>query len=188
LIALKQKGASEQILDALVWAEPFGADLKEQLQQERAAPGLPWSSGVYYRDPTGWISVPSSVVWPPFYSFSAGFSRTREFEAPIGGRHADLQVASTKVGFYLRSPSSLDWRIVHLRTGSDRRWLQVVSTGHPAVTVIEADTTHQVHITRVATDIYTVKPVAQLPPGEYALCAVVPGAANVYSCHGFGVH
>src|SRR5215472_12803822 len=49
LIALKQKGASEQVLNAVMWAEPYGAPLKQQLEEDRAAPGLPNANGVYYR-------------------------------------------------------------------------------------------------------------------------------------------
>src|SRR5262249_16596599 len=54
LIALKQRGASEQIMNAVMWAEPFGAGLKRRQEEDRAVPGLPGSSGAYYRTPSGW--------------------------------------------------------------------------------------------------------------------------------------
>jgi hypothetical protein len=185
LAALKQRGASEQVLNAVMWAEPFGAALKWQQEEDRAAPRLSNSSGVYYRASSGWVVLPPSPVWPPFYSFSIG---SRVFEVPLGGSHADLQIARQKVGFYLRKPSSLNWRIVRLTSRGDQRLLWIVSTGHLAsVDAFEAGRTHQVHITRVASDIFTVLPVWPLQPGEYALCTAVPGAANVYACHGFGI-
>jgi hypothetical protein len=193
LTALKQKGASEQVLNAVMWAEPFGAALKWQQEalkwqqeEDRAAPGLPSSSGVYYRASSGWAVLPSSVVWPPFYSFSIG-GRLRE--VPLGGSHADLQIAGQKVGFYLRNPSSLNWRIVRLSSRGDQRLLRFVSTRHlNRVDVFEEGRAHPVQITRVASDIFTVVPVAPLEPGEYALCSTVPGADNLYACHGFGIH
>jgi hypothetical protein len=185
LAALKQRGASEQVLNAVVWAEPFGAALKWQTEENRAAPGLPNSSGVYYRGSSGWVLLPSAPVWPPFYSYSLG---SRVFEVPLGGSHADLQIAGQKVGFYLQKPSSLNWRIVRLTSRGDERLLRFVSRGHLiSVDAFEADRTYQVQITRVASDIFTVLPVAPLQHGEYALCTTVPGAANVYACHGFGI-
>ena len=192
LAALKQGGASEQVLNAVMWAEPFGAALKWQQEalkwqqeEDRAAPGLPNPSGVYYRASSGWVVLPSSPVWPPFYSFSLG---SRGYDVPLGGSHADLQIGGQKVGFYLRKPSSLNWRIVRLKSRGDQRLLRIVSTGHfDSVDAFEAGRTHQVHITRVASDIFTVLPISPLQPGEYALCTTVPGAANVYACHGFGI-
>jgi hypothetical protein len=185
LAALKQRGASDQVLNAVVWAEPFGAALKWQQEEYRAAPGLPNSSGVYYRAPSGWVVLPSSPIWPPFYSFSIG---SRAFEVPLGGSHAGLQIVGQKVGFYLRKPSSLNWRIVRLTSRGDERLLRMVSTGHlTSVDTFEAGRTHQVQITRVASDIFTVLPVGPLQPGEYALCTTVVGADNVYVCHGFGI-
>src|SRR5215475_11447121 len=41
LINLKQKGASEQVLDAVVYAEPFGAALKQKQAENSAVGGLP---------------------------------------------------------------------------------------------------------------------------------------------------
>jgi hypothetical protein len=191
LIALKQKGASEQVLNAVMWAEPFGAPLKQQLEEDRAAPGLPNTSGVYYRSPSGWVPLPSVPIWPPFYSFSSfAFLRSREYEVPLGGSHANLQIDVQHVGFYLRSPSSLNWRIVRLTSRGDERLLRIVSTGHPATReIFEADRTRPVQISRVASDIFTLVPVDKTPlkPGEYALCTTVPGVSNVYACHEFGI-
>ena len=198
LIALKQKGASEQVLNAVMWAEPFGADLKRQQEdlkrqqeEDRAAPGLPNLSGVYYRAPSGWVALPSSLVWPPFYSSSNfSFLRSREYEVPLSGSHADLQIAGRQVGFYLRNPSSFNWQIVRLTSRGDKRLLRIVSTGRPDTTyAFEAGATHQVQITRLASDIFTIVPVAPLQPGEYVLCTPVSGAvnSNLYTCHGFGI-
>jgi hypothetical protein len=190
LIDLKQRGASEYVLNAVMWAEPFGAALKRQQQEDRAAPGLPYASGVYYRAPSGWAVIPPSIVWPPFYSFSGiAFLRAREFDVPLSGSHAPLQVAGGKVGFYLRKPSTLNWRIVQLTSHGDRRQLPIISTGHPATREeFDPARTHQVQIARVAGDIFTLVPAAQLQHGEYALCAPVPGGFNVSTCYGFGVH
>lgn len=185
LTALKQRGASEQVLNAVMWAQPFGAPLKWQQDEDRAAPGLPTSSGVYYRAASGWVALSSSPVWPPFYSYSLG---SRSFDVPLGGSHADLQIAG-KVGFYLRSPSSLHWRIVRLKSRGEERWLRMASAGRfDSVDVFDAGRTHEVQIARIASDIFTVVPVAPLQPGEYALCSTMAGASNAFVCHAFGIH
>src|SRR5262249_16244854 len=59
LIALKRRGASERILNTVMWAEPFGAGLKRRQEEDRAVPSLPGSSGAYYRAPSGWVTLRS---------------------------------------------------------------------------------------------------------------------------------
>src|SRR5215831_5838250 len=84
LIALKQKGASEAVLDAVVWAEPFGARTKQQQELDRAAPGLPSTAGVYFREPSGWVRLRSFLVWPPLYSRGdVSFRRSHEVNVPV---------------------------------------------------------------------------------------------------------
>jgi hypothetical protein len=189
LIDLKQRGASEQVLNAVMWAEPFGAALKRQQEEDRAAAGLPRASGVYYQAPSGWVVMPSSLVWPPYYSFSGlAFMRARDYNVPLGGSHADLQIAGRQPVFILRAPTSLTWRIVRLTSRDDERLLRIASTGHPATTAaFDPARTRQVQVTRLANEIFSVRPAAPLEPGEYVLCAPVPGAANVSACYGFGI-
>jgi len=68
LIALKQKNAAERVLNAVVWAEPFGALRKRQQDEDRAVPGLPSSAGVYYKGPSEWVRLRSFLLWQPLYS------------------------------------------------------------------------------------------------------------------------
>ena len=68
LIALKQKRATERVLNAVVWAEPFGALRKRQQDEDRAVPGLPSSAGVYYKGPSEWVRLRSFLLWQPLYS------------------------------------------------------------------------------------------------------------------------
>ena len=57
VIALKQKGASEAVLDAVVWAGPFDTRTKQQQELDCAAPGLPNSAGIYYGGPSAWVRL-----------------------------------------------------------------------------------------------------------------------------------
>jgi hypothetical protein len=189
LIALRQRGASEPVLNAVMWAEPFGAARKQQEEQDRVAPGLPFSTGAYYKAPSGWVVLPSSLLWTPFYSLSGlSFLRNREYYVPLGGRHADLQIAGRQPVFYLRKPTSSNWQMIRAASRGDQRFLRVVSTGDPfARNRFESSKTHPIQIARVAADVFTVRPVAPLEPGEYVLCATVAGGADVNTCYAFGI-
>jgi hypothetical protein len=189
LIALKQKGASEAVLDAVVWAEPFGARTKQQLELDRAAPGLPSSAGVYFREPSGWVRLRSFLVWPPLYSrWDVSFRRSHEFNVPVSGSHAEVQIRDRQPAFYLREPTSDGWQIIRLVSGGDRRFIQFVSSGDFAVRDrFTASQSRKVQIMRIAGAVFKLQPVAPLESGEYALCSAVPGGPNSSVCYGFGV-
>jgi hypothetical protein len=133
LIALKQRGATEQVLNAVMWAEPFGAGLKRRQDEDRAAPGLPGSSGVYYKAPSGWLMLRSFLFWRPFDPvWSLGSGRRQEYHVFLRGSHADLQLAERQPTFYLREPASRRWRLIRLGSRDDQRLLRFVSSGELA--------------------------------------------------------
>jgi hypothetical protein len=189
LIALKQRGASEQVLNAVMWAEPFGAGLKRQQEEERAVPGLPGSTGVYYKAPSGWVMMRSFLFWPPFYSGSSlDFGRRHEYNVPLDGGHADLQVAERQPVFYLREPASRAWRLIRLASQGDKRLLRFVSGGEfPSIDRFATGDTREIQITRVAGEVFMLRPAAPLEAGEYVLCSAVPGGANLNVCYGVGI-
>jgi hypothetical protein len=190
LIALKQKGASEQILNAVVWAEPFGAGRKRQQEVDRAAPGLPGSAGVYYRESSGWVRLRSFLVWPPFYSnWNAPFRRSRQFNVPLSGTRADLQIRDRQPAFYLREPAAANgWQIIQVASRDDRRFLRFVSSGEFAAgDRFAASDARKVQVMHVADGVFKLQPAAPLEPGEYVVCTAVPGFASSSVCYGFGV-
>jgi hypothetical protein len=189
LIALKQRGASEQVLNAMMWAEPFGAGLKRQQEEDRAVPGLPGSSGVYYRAPSGWVMMRSFLFWPPFYSASSlDFRRRHEYNVPVAGGHADLQVTERQPALYLREPASRAWRLIRLASRDDTRLLRFVSGSElPAIDRFATSETREIQISRVAGEVFMLRPAAPLEAGEYVLCSSVPGGANLNVCYGFGI-
>jgi hypothetical protein len=190
LIALKQRGASEQVLNAVMWAEPFGTGLKRKQEEGRAVPGLPGSAGVYYRAASGWVTLGESfLLWPPFYSVRSLYSRrSHQYNVPLEGSHADLQIAEPQPAFCLREPASHAWRIIRLASRDDQRLLRFVSSGEFAATdwsmAIEA---RAIHITRVGGEVFTLRPAAPLEAGEYVLCAAVPGGPDLNACYSFGI-
>ncbi len=189
LIALKQKGATEQTLNAVMWAEPFGAGLKQTREDQRLAPGLPRSGGVYYRAPAGYVMLRSFLLWPPFYSGWDLYSRrSRAYDVPLAGSHADLQVTEPQPAFYLREAAPGPWRIIRVAPRDDRRLLPIVSgAGFAPMDQFPAGETRDVQIMQMTRDIFTLRPAAPLESGEYVLCKPVPGGFSVNVCHAFGV-
>ena len=193
LINLKAKGAGEQVLNAVMWAEPFGAELKAELQlkqeEDRAAPGLPGSAGVYYRVPAGWVTLRSFLFWPPLYSGWSVFSRrSHEFSVPLTGSHADLQITEPQPVIFLRRPASHTWRIIRLASRDNQRLLRLVSGGDFfAMERFPASEAREVEIVCIAGEVFTLRPVAPLEAGEYVLCTEVPGGATLNVCYGFGI-
>jgi hypothetical protein len=189
LIVLKASGAGEQVLNAVIWAEPFGAELKREQQEDLAVPGLPGSAGVFYKAPSGWVTLGSFLLWPPLYSGWNAFSRrSHEHDVTLAASHADLQISEPQPTFYLRKPASDGWRVVRLESRDDRRLLRLVSGGDFfAKDKFPASEAREVQIASVTGQVFTLQPVAPLESGEYLLCSEVPGGATLNVCYGFGV-
>jgi hypothetical protein len=188
LVTLKQKGASEPVLDAVVWAEPFGAALK-QVQAEN---GLPRAGGLYYTSGSGWVRLKSFLLWPAAHSgylgWSSPFRRGHEFSVPLDGSPADIQIREPRPAFYLRDAPFQDWQIVRVTFHENRRAIRVVSSGEfGARDQFPASEVHKVQITRVFGDVFKFQPVAPLGSGEYALCSVASSGPNLNICYGFSV-
>jgi hypothetical protein len=130
LIALKQKGAMEQVLNAVLWAEPFGAALKRKQEEARAVPGLPSAGGVYYRSSPGWVMLRSFLLWPPLYStWNFRPRRTHEYSIPLGGSHSELQIGEAQPTFYIRETDSGEaWQIIRITARDNERVLRLAST------------------------------------------------------------
>jgi hypothetical protein len=193
LIALKQKGASEPVLNAVVWAAPFGAVLKQMQAENRAVPGLPGAGGLYYTNGSGWVRLRSFLLWPSPYSgylgWSAPFRRGHEFNVPLGGSQADLQITEARPAFYLRAPASQDWQIVRVTHHDNQRAIRFVTSSEFAGRdQFPAGEARKVQITRAFGEVFRLQPVASLESGEYALCSVAPGGPNLNVCYGFVVH
>jgi len=192
LAALKQNGASEPVLNAVVWAEPFGAALKRIQAENGAAPGLPRAGGLYYTSGSGWVRLKSFLLWPAAYSgylgWSSPFRRGHEFNVPLDGSPPDLQITEPRPAFYFRDAASQDWKIVRVTFHENRRAIRVVSSGEFASRdQFPASEVRKVQITRVSRELLRLQPVAPLESAEYALCSVASSGPNLNVCYGFSV-
>jgi hypothetical protein len=193
LATLKQMGASERLLNAVVGVAPLQR-MAQQAQadiqaEQQAAPNLPDRTGVYFKNGSRWTPLASFLLWPPFYSGWNWVHAKNTYAVPLNSAHAAFQTTETRPSFYLRSPASLEgWRILHLTAGNDRRLLRAISSGGLGQQDrIDASQVRDGQFQRLAGNIFTVQPLAALDPGEYALCVPAEGGPRLSICYAFGV-
>lgn len=186
--ALKQKGATERVLNAVLWAEPFSAVWKRRQEENRAVPDLPRQSGVYFKAPSAWAKVESFLLWSPRSGWN-WYGDDHKSTVVLGSAHSGLQISDPQPTFYVREPASgAPWRIVHLTSRNDQRLIRLASSGDFGQTVrTPPSQTRDVQMTHVAGSIYTLRPTMPLDNGEYILCTAAPGGYSLSLCHGFGI-
>jgi hypothetical protein len=142
---------------------------------------------MYYGGPSEWVRLRSFLVWAVLSSkWNLSFRRGHEYNVPVSGSHAEVQIRDRQPAFYLRELASYSWQIIRLGLGGDRRFGQLVSSGEfPSTDRFAAS--GKVQIMRIAGDVFKLQPVARLESGEYALCSAVGGGPNSSVCYGFGV-
>ena len=189
LAELKQKGATERELNAVLWAEPFGGIWKQRQEESRAAPDLPTPAGVYFKDGSGWVNIAPLMLWTPFLTAPGWYHGRRESSVVLGAARAELQIREPQPTFYVRQPASGDpWQIVRVGRRNDQRLLRVSSRGDFGQTVsTRPDRARDVPMTHVAGEIFTLRPTAALDDGEYILCTTVPGGPGLNVCYSFGI-
>ena len=193
---LKAKGASERVLNAVVWAAPFStvwlkrkAEAVVQQAEQKAAPGLPRAAGAYFQTSSGWARLPSFVFWTPFYSGWAWMNGDHEYSIPISSYDREVEISGSKPTFYVRqSRAGQEWDIALVTSQKNRRELQMVSpVGQGKMAAIPAKQQHLVTLTPVVGDIFTLRPTQALLRGEYVLCTGVPGGPGLDVCYKFTV-
>jgi hypothetical protein len=199
LVALKEKGASERVLNQVLWAEPFKeewlermADLRQIEDEERAAPGFPDSGGVYFRRSSEWIPLHSFLVWLPLYTSTAWMRKAHEYSVPAGHGDSALQIAEPQPGFYVRMPGpGENWMIVRATSHNDQRELRLASgdgfSPNESITPRQPTDVQKVGTTQVAGSIFTLRPNASLGPGPYVLCTDVQGGPGLKLCYDFDI-
>ena len=199
LARLKEKGATEQVLNAVLWAEPYGAPLKEARMaaedaaqqkklEEAAAPGLPDLAGVYVKGSSGWEPLHQLIFWMPFYSSDAWMHGKHDYSIPLGSGHS-RQISETLPTFFVRMPVSVEgWQIVAASFHKDQRQIRMVSHRRfDEPDTIPTSQAHAVQAAHVAGSIFTFRPETPLAPGEYALCTELPGGPGLERCYSFAI-
>lgn len=199
LIALKEKGAGEHVLNQVVWAEPFKeawlermADLQQKVEEEQAAPGFPDSGGVYFRRSSQWIPLSQFLVWLPWYTATEWMHKAHDYSVPAGHEASELQIADPQPGFYMRMPGpGENWLIVRVTSRNAQRRLRLASGDgvgpNESMNPWLAGDVQKVAMTNVAGDIFVLRPNTALGPGAYVLCTDVQGGPGLRLCYNFDI-
>jgi hypothetical protein len=187
LIELKRLGATEKILNAVLWSQPLGLAPEPKSTEISAAPGLPPEPGVYYRSSSGWIALPSFLVWPPLMA-PWQFGR-KDYTIALPALHARLQIVERRPMFYLREPpSGAAGQLLELSTRKEHRELRLTSGDTFPTEISYLQDRREVEIGSVAADVFTVRAKSDLTAGEYLYCNAVPGVHQLLLCYEFGIH
>jgi hypothetical protein len=194
LVELKTAGATEPILNFVLTAPTV-----HRYEPSTTVPGLPVSHGLYFQSASGWSALDSVILFPDVmnrwkinWKTLGAWDRARETRRyVVSGRRARAQVAGARPALYLRGQRpERGWSVVRLMPQTDYRELIATipdafareprlnfSTGTPVQ--LDAATT--------ADDVLTLRPMADLPPGEYLVFRFISGQPWVVEGYAFEV-
>lgn len=178
LIALKEQGATEAVLNAVLAAPPP--------PPPSPVPGLPEQSGLYYKAGEQWVALEYVLLWPPFYVREFN---DRDYDISLPGASARVQLAERRPVLYARGIDTAEpWILVQAVLKKERRELRIRSGGifTQSFRFRDADA-RPLEVRELGADVVSITPAAPLEPGEYALCAAVPGGRGLLVCYTFGI-
>jgi hypothetical protein len=142
--------------------------------------GLPAAGGIYYRAASGWVALPFTVLMP----FEEGRSVALQI-LNVGSDHA-IEAMPT---FYLRGVTPTQLYLVRAVPKVEYRELRMAISSHFREWAhFRAEDIANIELQSVAADVVTVKPLAGLKPGEYALASVTePGSHWIRLGYDFGL-
>ena len=188
------------ISSSIACAALFGVALlaQDNPPQARAATpditGLPPARGIYYHAADEWVSLPFTILMP----FNEGQAPLMEVVdvwadravAELPGPHAGIQIGNdTRPIFYLHGIAPNDLYLVRAVGKTDYREIRMpISAQFRKWAHFHAKDVADLEIQPLGGDVVSVRPRADLQPGEYALASVVePGDRWIRLGYDFGV-
>jgi hypothetical protein len=194
LIQLKNAGATEGVLNTILTAPNI-----PPYEPSTSVPGLPVGRGLYYQAGASWNALDSVVIWPRIdYRFKTNWKtlgatdnarEIRHYVVP--GRQAEVRVTGARPSFLLRGEHpERGWMVMRLAAGADRR--EAIASIPDALShtpTVTFDTGEPVKLVPTATagDVVTLRPAADLAPGEYLVYKLVPGQSWLIEGYTFEV-
>jgi hypothetical protein len=182
LVELKNMGATEPILNFILTAPTI-----QRYKPSTTVPGLPVSHGLYFQSTAGWSALDSVALFPDVeahwkanWKALGSWDRARENRRyVVPGRQARAHVAGPRPALYLRSQRpEHGWLVVRLTPRTDYRELiatiRDVFAREPRMTFASGAPVGLDPAT-TADDVVTLRPTADLTPGEYLVIKFVPG-------------
>jgi hypothetical protein len=171
LIQLEKAGASNRILTTLV-DTPVNP-----------VAGLPTAAGVYFSGASGWQKVPMQQLWAPYFSSSL---KVRNYDTTLPVSEPEVQLENGMPCFYARAyPLPTDWTLAYVGE-KHQLFAKVDNEMQPKLHISKAQL-RPITVAALSLEVQTIKPQAALLPGDYALCALVPGTGDFLKCYSFRV-
>jgi hypothetical protein len=180
LVLLKNAGATEPILNSVLTAPTI-----QRYEPSTTVPGLPVSRGLYFQSTVGWSALDSVALFPEIEARSkanwkalGAWDLAREKRLyVVPGRQARAYVAGPRPAFYLRGQRpERGWSVVRLTPQTDHRELIAtipdVFAREPRMT-FASGAPIKLDPAVAADDVVTLRPTADLPPGEYLVFKTV---------------
>jgi hypothetical protein len=194
LVQLKNAGATEPVLNTMLLAPNI-----PPYEPSTAIPGLPVSRGLYFQSGSNWSVLDSVLLWPDIdtrwrTNWKAIWSWDRAQEDRryvVAGRQAAVHVTGPRPTFYLRAQRpERGWMILRLTPQSDRRELTArvpdVFARQPRLT-FDTGSPIELEPTASADDVLTLRPAADLTPGEYLVFKMAPGQSWLLEGYTFDI-
>jgi len=180
LVRLKNAGATEPILNFVITAPRI-----QRYEPSTTVTGLPVSRGLYCQSTVGWSALDPVALFPEIearsktnWSVFGAWDRARERRLYIvPGRQARAYVAGPRPALYLRGQRpERGWSVVRLTPQTDHRELIAtipdVFAREPRLTFASGAPV-RLDPAAAADDVVTLRPTADLPPGEYLVFKTV---------------
>jgi hypothetical protein len=194
LVELKNAGATEPILNFVLTAPKV-----QRYEPSTTVTGLPVPHGLYFQSTAGWSPLDPVVLIPDVAArFKANWktlgavdraAENRLYVVP--GRQARAHVAGPRPVLYLRGQHpEYGWSVVRLTPQSDQRELVAtipdVFSREPRMKFASGAPV-EMDPAIAADDVVTLRPSADLTPGEYLVFRFAPGQPWVIEGYAFAV-
>jgi hypothetical protein len=194
LVDLKNAGATEPVLNFILTAPTI-----HRYEPSTIVPGLPESHGLYFQSPSGWNALDPVVLFPGIetrlktnWKVLGSWDRAREIRLyVVPGRQARAHVAGPRPALYLRGQRPAQgWLVVRLTPQTDHR--ELIGTipdmfaSEPRMTFSSGPPV-DVNLAPTADDVLTLRPAADLAPGEYLVFKFVSGQSWLLEGYTFEV-
>jgi hypothetical protein len=194
LVELKNAGATEPILNFVLTAP-----IVHRYRPSTTVPGLPVSQGLYFQSTAGWSALDSVVLFPALEARSkinwktlGSLDRARESRRyVVPGRQARTHVSGPRPALYLRGQRPEGgWSVVRLTPQTDYRELiatiRDVFAREPQLR-FASGTPVVLDPAATADDVLTLRPIADLAPGEYLVFKLVPAQPWIIEGYAFEI-
>jgi hypothetical protein len=194
LVELKNAGATEPILNFVLTAPTF-----QRYKPSTTVPGLPASHGLYFQSTAGWSALDSVILFPDVearwkanWKALGSWDRARERRRyVVAGRQARAHVAGPRPALYLRGQRpERGWSVVRLMPQTDHRELiatiRDVFAREPRMKFASGAPV-ELESATTADDVVTLRPTADLTPGEYLVYKFVSGQPWLIEGYAFEV-